>query len=435
MHNMSKRFLMKVIFILLVLISVSSVASQKPEIYRRYFYVSNRGDDNNSGLSPQKSWRTLDKVNNFKFSPGDTICFKNGDTWRGQLVPQSGNEQQRIKYTQYGGASQKPQILGSIEKSKRDDWELTFKNIWSTAADQKDIGNIIFNHSLCGVKVWKLKDLKKQNQFYYDRMSYRLYLYSEQNPASKYSSIECAVRKTIINQTNKRYIEYDGLSIKYGAAHGFGGGSVAYITIENCDVSYIGGGNIHEDERQERFGNGIEFWGEAHDNLVKGCNIWEVYDAALTNQSSGQKVKQNNIVYIDNKVWNCEYSFEYFNFPSNSSSSDIYFINNSCKNAGAGWGHNQRPDPSGRHICLLSNEAYVKYLVIKGNTFDGAEQAIILVGKKFKGINGLIFSNNKYAQNGRKIFVLWGDEKYFPEDYKRFVADKKQDKGSSLKIS
>ena len=40
-----------------------------------------------------------------------------------------------------------------------------------------------------------------------------------------------------------------------------------------------------------RFGNGIEFWGAAHDNLVEGCRIWEIYDAALTNQGQRPNVE------------------------------------------------------------------------------------------------------------------------------------------------
>lgn len=69
--------------------------------------------------------------------------------------------------------------------------------------------------------------------------------------------------------------------------------------------SYIGGG--HQFTRPEgkpvRFGNGVEFWSGAHDCLVEGCCLWEIYDAALTNQSSGTNV-QENITYRRNVIWN-----------------------------------------------------------------------------------------------------------------------------------
>jgi len=58
--------------------------------------------------------------------------------------------------------------------------------------------------------------------------------------------------------------------------------------------------------------NGIEFWSNARDCLVEGCRLWEIYDAALTNQGNGTN-QQVNITYRDNVIWNSEYSFEYWN--------------------------------------------------------------------------------------------------------------------------
>ena len=68
----------------------------------------------------------------------------------------------------------------------------------------------------------------------------------------------------------------------------------------------------HPDGKPVRFGNGVEFWAGAHDCLVEGCRLWEIYDAALTNQGSGTNV-QENITYRRNVIWNSEYSFEYWN--------------------------------------------------------------------------------------------------------------------------
>jgi len=36
-------------------------------------YVSNEGDDTNSGVSPAAPWRTVAKVNGFSFTSGDHI--------------------------------------------------------------------------------------------------------------------------------------------------------------------------------------------------------------------------------------------------------------------------------------------------------------------------------------------------------------------------
>ena len=50
------------------------------------FYVSPKGNDNASGLAPAQAWRTIRKVNQTIFSPGDTILFEGGATFKGPLI-------------------------------------------------------------------------------------------------------------------------------------------------------------------------------------------------------------------------------------------------------------------------------------------------------------------------------------------------------------
>jgi hypothetical protein len=54
------------------------------------FYVdSQRGNDSNSGVAPSHSWKTLQKVNESRFHPGDRILLHCGSRWQGQLVVSS----------------------------------------------------------------------------------------------------------------------------------------------------------------------------------------------------------------------------------------------------------------------------------------------------------------------------------------------------------
>ena len=125
-----------------------------------------------------------------------------------------------------------------------------------------------------------------------------------------------------------------------------------------------------------RFGNGIEFWSNAHDHLVENCRIWEVYDAALTNQGSGENA-QINITYRNNLLWNCEYSFEYWNRDEKSRTENIVFTDNICLRAGYGWGHEQRPDKNGRCLMFYSNTAQTKNFVVRGNVFADATDSLV----------------------------------------------------------
>src|SRR5690554_3793725 len=50
------------------------------------YYVSNSGNDSNSGTTTDSSWKTLSKVNGFSFKPGDQVLFKKGDEWIGTIT-------------------------------------------------------------------------------------------------------------------------------------------------------------------------------------------------------------------------------------------------------------------------------------------------------------------------------------------------------------
>ncbi len=237
-----------------------------------------------------------------------------------------------------------------------------------------DVGNIIFDHGkVCGWKKWSVDALEKPYDYFYDRPSGRVYLYCPANPATLHRSIECAMKRHVVHQGGVHHVTYDGLAVKYGAAHGFGGGSTHHLVIRNCDLAYIGGGHqcTRPGGRPVRYGNAIEFWGAAHDNLVEGCRISEVYDAALTNQNKSVAVRQENIVYRNNLIWNCEYSFEYWNRPESSVTRNIRFVNNTCINAGHVWSHAQRPDPNGSHLMFYSNVAATSGFEVKYNIFCG----------------------------------------------------------------
>ena len=67
------------------------------------YYVSETGNDRNDGLSPAAPWKSLSKVSRTRFQPGDTIKFKAGETFQGQLrVSSSGDADDALTYTRYG---------------------------------------------------------------------------------------------------------------------------------------------------------------------------------------------------------------------------------------------------------------------------------------------------------------------------------------------
>jgi hypothetical protein len=286
-----------------------------------------------------------------------------------------------------------------------------------------DVGNLIFDGKRAGVKCWSIEELRTEGDFWCDIETRYVYLFSTTNPAESCSELEAALKRNhIVNLTDVHHVVLSDFDVRYGAAHGFGGSNNSHITIRNCDISWIGGGHhfTHQTAGPIRLGKGIEFWDDAHDHLVEGCRIWEIYDAALTNQGSA-KNRQRNIIYRNNVIWNCEYSFEYWNRPAESITDHIVFTNNVCLNAGYGWGHAQRPDKNGRHLSFWASTSVTKNVIITGNVFAYATESIIRNdgprGQQGNAwiMESLLMDNNVWFQKpgeGRSL-VLWQNDDIF----------------------
>jgi hypothetical protein len=93
------------------------------------YYVKNSGDDGGSGLSDKNAWRTISKVNSFKFADGDTVRFRSGDVFNDATLKSPGVNNFTIE--EYGDG-EKPLLDGdriqpiSIKDNIRN---LTIRNI------------------------------------------------------------------------------------------------------------------------------------------------------------------------------------------------------------------------------------------------------------------------------------------------------------------
>lgn len=396
-----------------------------------YYVNAGIGSDSSDGLSPNSAWRTIERVNSAALKPGDRVLFNRGGVWRGQLRPVSGNEAGRITYGAYGRGF-KPRIFGSAERDTESDWQDQGGHVWRSDGFSIDVGNIIFNGGKAvGIKVWKREDVNSPLRYWYDKEHSALFLHCEQNPAKLYSSIECALTRHIIDESNRSWVTYTDLDFRYGGAHGIGGIGTSHIIVRNCDLSYIGGGHQFTDKNGHpvRYGNGIEFWDSAHDNLVEGCRLWEIYDAALTNQGF-DKNSQTDITYRNNIIWNSEYSFEYWNRPGDSITRNIHFENNTCVNAGHGWSHAQRPDPTGRHLMFYENSAKTSSFFVTGNIFYQTQvDSQVCLDLRNDWSKDLTMDNNCLYQAAGSM-INWGSDRFTMAQMQEYQSKTGEDRHS-----
>ena len=68
-----------------------------------YYVDSKNGNDVNTGKSEKTPWKTLQRVNDHSFIPGDSIFFRRGSSWSGELtINHSGLPESPIVFTAYG---------------------------------------------------------------------------------------------------------------------------------------------------------------------------------------------------------------------------------------------------------------------------------------------------------------------------------------------
>ena len=129
------------------------VRSDTYEIGKTYtgtaYYVSNNGNDENDGLSPESPWQTLGRLQNVEFKFGDAIFFKRGGVWRNAQLPHNVRTTEGLTVSAYG-SGEKPKFYGSTENgSGLDKWTLYYqkgsKKIWKYHIQLADVWVIVLN--------------------------------------------------------------------------------------------------------------------------------------------------------------------------------------------------------------------------------------------------------------------------------------------------
>jgi len=328
------------------------------------------------------SGTSLKEVNALELMPGDTVLFRRGGVWRGQLRPRSGAPGRPVTYGAYGEGPL-PAIQPSFDRSEAGCWRSVGKGLWMTETRAKtDIGNIVFNHGTgerkCAFKRGSKDELLRDLDFWCNPMTFAVWVRSEANPAGRFSSVELCEKRHCIDQGSRHDIVYENLCLRYTAAHGIGGASVRRVTVRGCDICWIGGGYLYFDKMGNgvRYGNGIEFWSGCEDVLVESNRVWECWDAGLTNQSSSNRAVQRNVTWRNNEVWNCEYSYEYWQQGADAVTENVLVEGNVFRDAGKGWGHVQRWNPNAGHLMFYDTTAKTRGFVVRNNVFARSENTL-----------------------------------------------------------
>ena len=281
-------------------------------VHATIYYVSNSGNDDNTGTGRQTAWKTISKVNSMSFQPGDSILFEKGGIWRSTLYPiAEGTSENYIVFSNYGEGDN-PRILASNVSSS---WEPSgTANVWQSDDSfsnphrpQGQYSNIWFESNNSDTTTWGVYheystgfgSLKEEFDWCFN--DNRVYVYSESDPDTRYHSIELSQRNNSIELNNQDYIEINGIDCHYGALSGIRDSyptSERYgLIVRNCNIGYIG-------VKNDPAAFGVYTW---RSNLLVEKNI--IHDCGRRGISYfgtnvGGSVRVHNAIIQDNLFYN-----------------------------------------------------------------------------------------------------------------------------------
>ena len=348
---------------------------------------------------------SLDEVNALDIAPGATVLFRRGGIWRGHLRVRSGIPGHPVRYGAWGEGP-KPVIQPSHDLGDPAMWTQEPNGIWSAdTGATADVGNVILNEGDdgCLFKRGSRDELLRDRDFWYAPSTHRVLVRSEfGNPATRWRSLEAAEKRHGFDQGAAHDVVYEGLAVRFGAAHGFGGGGTQRIEILGCDVTWIGGGYLYTDDLGNgvRYGNGIELWGGAEDVRVEGCRVRQCWDAGLTNQSSMPGSVERNIVWHGNEVTECEYSYEFWQQGDGAAATDVVLEDNVFLNAGS-WGHTQRWNPNAAHLMFYDTTVPTPGFAVRNNRFSRSADVLARIFNDWRG--QAAFTGNVWESAGEPV--------------------------------
>lgn len=334
---------------------------------RVHFLSSSTGtDDVSGGTSERTAWRTVDFLNQRmqagQVQPGDVVLFRCGDEFSGGVVAPYLSSTPGGPVTTFGtwGVGKRPvfsalKTVHTWTRAGASSWtvDLTRRaggGAWhGRLTDDANVGFLLVDGEVRGVRRERAQDLSAQWEFSVTRGV--LTVCSPQDPASL-GLVQCALDENLFRGASA--IRVEGLEFRGAGAHGYKQrGRVSDVVVSDCRFDLIGGSKM---PNGSRYGNGIEVSIGASHAEFRDNEITRVYDAATTIQGeqNGELDGWDDIAFRRNTITDCTQSFEYWSKGTTGAGArNVRFSDNTCRDAGGGWGYAAWPDKAGKAAHLL----------------------------------------------------------------------------------
>ena len=346
------------------------------------YYVSNNGDDANSGTSPETQWKTMEKVTQTKLQFGDAVFFERGGVWNGRLIMQDG-----VTYSAYG-TGDKPIWTGSpIGIADESKWELFGTTtdggkIWKYYERVRDVGTVLLDGHIVARKyypIWDGKkyltsdsnqefdlkknlsadlmfcpvlDLKDKGEPPFDLKDENIggepYLRCDKgNPGAVYSDIWFAMGADRITTSDGGYNTIDNISYRYFCSSGMDCNCHEHIIFQYCEASWCGCGISEYEKVDGKYyvgvsGGGMLLFGchvIGRDNYIHDCENKGI--TVVINGNGHATLERKDVLAENNVVERCGMSTwmmtEFVPKGKSFVFEDIRIKNNYLIHGGRGW--------------------------------------------------------------------------------------------------
>lgn len=387
------------------------------------YYVSNDGDDNNDGKTPETAWATLEKVNSTPFKSGDLVRFERGSLWRGYLYAKSG-----VTYSAYG-EGHKPKIYTSIDGTEGEwtETETPDVYVYSEKIFKEDVCVISFGEesdSQYAEKKDQVDSIKQDLDFAFQGQRAQggaknslLYLKCEAgNPKDVFDTIEISyAQNSITIDTGSKDIHINNMTFIYGSTP-YSGAYYDNIKTSYCVMGWHGG---NFNANGVRFCGGIGILPDGDHIYIEHCYIYQQFDTGVTPQVSWSTITNgkeasvfDTFVTSDCLFEYCDYTLEYFSTQTDTLDNAIknmYFGYNFCRLGGYGFG--TKPSKS-RYIKSWNHENTCIDCTVEYNIFDRAVSQSIEVTSYDQYESGNVLTWENIPKFNNNIYIHRKDRKF-----------------------
>ena len=347
-----------------------------------YYYVdATEGSDENDGLTPETAWKSLDKVNQTTFAPGDHILFQCGETWTGELMPKgSGIKGNPIVISSYGEGD-KPLFMPG------EDRVLPYFNVANDVLRDKKINNGI---SFYNQEYWEIRNLELYDPDF-----------DENRPTEGYGQKASDVYRRAINLIAEDAGDLYGFTIDNVTMHGFRGpnsnrgkssGGVIVtilsdpdneanrvptaihdITVTNCEMYDLGRSGFNfsspwttrEDVEGDEWGlfgyAGYGAWKPCENIYIANNIIHDIDGDGILIDGCKDVLVEHNVVYRTARY--AEMAVGMFNWNSDNTVFQFNEVYDTCPSDYEG----ETNDAQGIEIDALNRDTWVQYNYMHDN--------------------------------------------------------------------